>query len=161
MPQYHGCIKLLKCPMKQAAANIVMRKKQHLMTKVSRIIYTNFFISQINSLSNDLKDKAQQMHIIIYKRTTMAKTNHLINSWQGSPSILFGWNLVGSVSISSNVVCSQSQIIKLKNVLIYGDKLATKSKTDHRDINLPCRIENHKYKAQSHPSHQSEKYAPV
>ena len=68
MPQYHGCIKLLKCPMKQAAANIVMRKKQHLMTKVSRSIYTNFFISQINSLSTDLKDKAQQMHIIILQK---------------------------------------------------------------------------------------------
>ena len=65
MPQYHGCIKLLKCPMKQAAANIVMRKKQHLMTKVSRSININFFIFQINSLSTDLKDKAQQMHIII------------------------------------------------------------------------------------------------
>ena len=80
MPQYHGFIKLLKCPMKQAAANIVMRKKQHLMTKVSRSIYTNFFISQINSLPTDLKDKAQQIHIIICKRTTMAKSNHLINS---------------------------------------------------------------------------------
>ena len=65
MPQYHGFIKLLKCPMKQAAANIVIRKKQHLMSKVSRSIYTNFFISQINSLSTDLKDKAQQMPIII------------------------------------------------------------------------------------------------
>ena len=65
MPQYHGCIKLLKCPMKQATVNIVMRKKQHLMTKVSRSIYTNFFIFQINSLSTDHKYKAQQMYITV------------------------------------------------------------------------------------------------
>ena len=63
MPQYHGCIKLLKCLMKHAAANIVMRKKQRLMTKVSRSININFFIFQINSLSTDLTDKAQQMRI--------------------------------------------------------------------------------------------------
>ena len=79
-PQYHGFIKLLKCPMKQAAANIVMRKKQHLMTKVSRSININFFIFQINSLSTDLTDKAQQMRVTNYKRTTMAKTKRLINS---------------------------------------------------------------------------------
>ena len=45
MPQYHGYIKLLKCPMKQAAANIVIRKKQHLMSKVSRSIYKFLHIS--------------------------------------------------------------------------------------------------------------------
>ena len=63
MPQYYGCIKLVKCPMKQAAANIIMRKKQRLMTKVLRSININFFIFQINSLSTDLTDKAQQMRI--------------------------------------------------------------------------------------------------
>ena len=68
MPQYHGCIKLLKCPMKHAAANIIMRKKQRLMTKVSRSININFLIFQINSLSTDLTDKAQQMRITILQK---------------------------------------------------------------------------------------------
>ena len=54
--------------MKQAAANITMRKKQHLMTKVSRSININFFIFQINSLSTDLADKAQQMRITILQK---------------------------------------------------------------------------------------------
>ena len=34
MPQYQRCIKLLKCQIKQAIANIVLRKKQHIMIKV-------------------------------------------------------------------------------------------------------------------------------
>ena len=58
MPQYQRCIKLLKCRMKQVVANIVMRNKQHIMIKVLRTINTNLFISQINSLSTDLKHKA-------------------------------------------------------------------------------------------------------
>ena len=68
MPQYQSCIKLLKCWMKQVAANIVMRKKQHIVIKVSRSINTNLFMFQINSLSIDLKHKAQQIHITIWKK---------------------------------------------------------------------------------------------
>ena len=45
-----------------------MRKKQHIGTKVSRSINTNLFIFQINSLSTDLADKAQQMRITILQK---------------------------------------------------------------------------------------------
>ena len=73
MPQYQSCIKLLKCWMKQVAANIVMRKKQHIVIKVSRSINTNLFMFQINSLSIDLKHKAQQIHITIWKKNNYSE----------------------------------------------------------------------------------------
>ena len=113
MPQYHSCIKLLKCPMKQAAANITMRKKQHLMTKVSRSININFFIFQINSLSTDLEDKAQQMHIIIWQKNDYGENKSSHKLLTKESMILSGWNLMGSISVSSNVICSKSQYHKL------------------------------------------------
>ena len=109
MPQYHGCIKLLKCPMKQAAANIAMRKKQHLMTKVSRSININFFIFQINSLSIDLKDKAQQMHIIIWQKNNYGenKSSHKLLTRESVDT--FWVKSDGSILVSSNVIRSKSQ----------------------------------------------------
>ena len=65
VPQYQRCIKLLGCSIKQATTYIVAKRKQCIIIKVLISININLFISQINSLSIDLKHKAQQMYITV------------------------------------------------------------------------------------------------
>ena len=151
MPQYQGYIKLLKCQMKQAAANIVMRKKQHIMIKVSRSININLFISQINSLSADLKHKAQQMYIIVQLKNDYGEniSSHKLLIRKSIDALWVKSDVIHlNLKQSHMQPTTISQIMKkLKNVLKSGGKLATKAITDHGDINPLCRVGNHKYKA--------------
>ena len=50
-----------------------MRKKQHIMMKVSISLNINLFISQINSFSIDLKHKAQHMYITVWQNNDYGK----------------------------------------------------------------------------------------
>ena len=49
----------------------------------------------------------------------------------------------------------------LKNKLKLGSEMATKIMIDHGEANPLHRMENHKYKAENYPSHQTGEYAPV
>ena len=151
MPQYQGYIKLLKCQMKQAATNIVMRKKQHIMIKVSRSININLFISQINSLSADLKHKAQQMYIIVQLKNDYGEniSSHKLLIRKSIDALWVKSDVIHlNLKQSHMQPTTISQIMKKpKNVLKSGGKLATKAITDHGDINPLCRVGNHKYKA--------------
>ena len=151
MPQYQGCIKLLKCQMKQAAVNIVMRNKQYIMIKVSRSININLFISQINSLSIDLKHKAQQTYITVQLKNDYSenKSSHKLLTRESIDALWVKSDVIHlSLKQSHIQPTTISQIMKkLKNVLKSGGKLAMKAITDHGDINPLCRTRNHNYKA--------------
>ena len=109
MPQYQRCIKLLECQTKQAIGNIVMRKKQHIMIKVSRSINTNLFISQINSLSTDLKHKAQQMYITVWQKNDYGenKSSHKYSSMES----------IDAFCMEPDVICIVWNTIKYEGIL--------------------------------------------
>ena len=110
MPQYQRCVKLLESQMKQVAAYIVARGKLRFMIKLlTRYEHESFYILK-NSLSTDLKHKAQKMSIIV-RLNNDNEENKSSHKHSTRESIDVFW-------VKYNMTCLSLKQSKMKSIVI-------------------------------------------